>query len=277
MTDQIQTQQDPAAKQAFQVPEAYASKGWAKDIKSPDDLWKLTDNAQSLIGKRPAGIPSADAPDDEHQKFYGTLRPEKADAYKLPDVEGLPEGFDVAPYKQSAMSMFHEAGLSQKQAEKLWQTYLKTELGRAGENTVKAQEQQKALDAEFDAIVKEAFGEKYDASAKAAQELINAHTPETLRAAYGELADKPKAMAAVISALAGAKAEIDKIKAEYGAEGKITSGGQATAISIDEVRRELASLRTSKEAKDFTNPEYKKTMARIEELSAQVTRHYKNS
>jgi hypothetical protein len=66
------------ASNDFSIPESYQDRGWAKDIKSQEDLWKLTDNAQSLIGKRPAGIPTADAPQEEWDKFYQALgRPEQ--------------------------------------------------------------------------------------------------------------------------------------------------------------------------------------------------------
>ena len=57
MSDQ---QTSEAQTQQFSVPEAYKDAGWAQNIKSPDDLWGQFANAQSLIGKRPAGIPLAD-------------------------------------------------------------------------------------------------------------------------------------------------------------------------------------------------------------------------
>lgn len=278
MTDQIQTEQNTnvPSQPSFSVPEAYQDRGWAKDIKSPDDLWKLTDNAQSLIGKRPAGIPTADAPEEEWQKFYNAAgRPDSPDKYTLPDVEGLPEGLDLGPQKQTATKILHEAGLTQKQAEKVWSLYMKAELEAVGGAKAQSEEAQKALDAEFDQVTQKVFGDKYDASAKAAQDMINAYVPDELKDAYGALGDNPKALAAVISALSGAKAEIDKVKAEYGAEGSITSGAQTTSASIEDVRSELANLRISQAARDFTHPDHKKSMQRIEELTGQVNRHYK--
>jgi hypothetical protein len=273
------TQSQPVSQEqpanSFAVPEAYAGKDWAKSIKSPDDLWKLTDNAQSLIGKRPAGIPAPDAPDEEWTKFYNAAgRPEKPDAYKFSPIEGVPEGLDLTPIQQKAANILHQAGLNQKQADKVYQLFLKEELAAADQSKAQIEEKQKALDAEYDKVVSKVFGDKYDTAAKAAQDLIVKYVPEEMRGAYEQLADSPKAMAAVIKALEGAHSEIQKLHKEYGAEGKITSGAQTTGQSIDDVRQELAKLRTSKEARDFTHPEHKKIMARIDDLSGVVKSHY---
>ena len=85
----------------FSIPDKYKDAGWAKDIKSSEDLWKMNANAQSLIGKRPAGIPSNDASEEEWEKFYNTLgRPEEPSAYKFSDIEGLPEGVDLTSHTE---------------------------------------------------------------------------------------------------------------------------------------------------------------------------------
>jgi hypothetical protein len=273
-----QTESQPSQQSqpsSFAVPETYATKDWAKGIKTADDLWKLTDNAQSLIGKRPAGVPAPDAPDAEWDKFYAAAgRPEKADGYKLSDVEGLPEGLDLAPYKEKASSILHGAGLNQKQADKVWQMFIKAEMESANGNSAKITENQAAIDKEFDAVVKEHFGDKYDEVSKTALDFVNKHVPEGLRAAYSGISDNPKALAAMMAAMNAAHNEIEKVKKEYGVEGKITSGDQSAANNIDDVRKELAQLRTSKEAKDFLNPEHKKTMARIKELEPVVASYY---
>ncbi len=265
----------PVADGGFAVPETYKDKPWVQSVKSVDDLWKLNDNAQSLIGKRPAGIPPSDAPDEDWNKFFNAMgRPEKPEGYELPEVEGLPEGADITAQKQMALSIMHEAGLSPRQAAKLWQSYMKAELESTGKVRASFEEKQKALDAEYEKIVADTFGDKYDAASLAAQDLIKRHVPAEMIPAYESLADNPQAMAAVIKALSGAQDEIANLKKEFGAEGKLTSGNQAQSQSIDEVRQELAKLRTSREARDFTNPEHKKVMQRIEELSGVVKGHY---
>lgn len=283
MTEQVQTPQPNAspapaqetANNNFTVPDAYKDRGWSEKIKSPDDLWKTLDNAQSLIGKRPAGVPSQDASEEEWNKFYAAAgRPEKPDAYQFSDVEGLPEGFDPAPYKQKAATILHQAGLNQKQADAVWKMFISEELKAAGESKGNSEKQQAELDAEFDKIVSETFGDKYDAAAKTTQEMIAKHVPQNLIGVYDQIAENPKVLAAVIAAVNGAAQEIAEVKKKYGAEDKLSSGNATGAQSIDEVRKELAGLRTSKEARDFTHPDHKKTVERINALSDTVKRHF---
>lgn len=282
MTDQNQNPasqegQNPAAQgqpasNSFTVPDAYKERGWVEKIKSPDDLWKTLDNAQSLLGKRPAGIPANDAPEDEWEKFYQAAgKPEAPDKYQFSDIENLPEGFDATPFKEKAANILHQAGLNQKQADKVWKMFMQSEL----EALASQKELQAAKDAEFDALTKKHIPD-FDKASKVAQDMINAGVPEELRGAYAEVAENPKALAAVISALNHANSQIEKVKKEYGAEGKLPHGGQqAASQDMGEIRKELAQLRTSQAARDFTHPDNAKTKERIAALSAQVAQHYR--
>jgi hypothetical protein len=269
-----QQEQQPSPA-AFSIPEPYQTKEWAKGIKTPEDLWKLTDNAQSLIGKRPAGIPAPDAPDAEWEKFYSASgRPEKPDLYKFSDPEGIPEGVDLAPFKQKAASILHGAGLNQKQAEKVWQMFMKEEMGAASTNKASIEAKSKELDAEFDKLTKEHFGDKAENVSASVQDFINQNVPEGLRSAYTELADNPKALVALQAGINAALSEVEKVKKEYGAEGKLTTGEQPASQNIDETRTELAKLRISNAARDFTHADHKKTMEKINELSARVQKAF---
>jgi len=137
-------------------------------------------------------------------------------------------------------------------------------------------EQKKTLDAEFDKITKEHFGGDFEAAQKITTEMVGKFVPQELRGAFAALSDNPQALAAVAALTKGANSEIERIKKEYGAEGTITSGNQAASQDIDSIRKELAALRTSPEARDFLNPKHKETTDRITELSGLVQRHYKN-
>lgn len=268
--------QNPSSQSdsGFSIPDAYKDRGWTSKIKSQDDVFKLIDNQDQLIGKRPAGIPAADAPQEEWDKFYAAAgRPEKHDAYKLTDPEGLPEGADLTEYRTEAMEIMHKAGLTQRQAETLWKEFVAKEMGAANSGKAEYEAKQKELDAEFDKITQEHFGGDFESAQKLTIEMAGKFVPEALRGSFN---DAPPAVLAAVAALSkGAHAEIERIKKEYGAEAKITSGNQAAGQDIGEVRKELARLRTSNEARDFLNPKYKETMARIDELSGVVDRHYK--
>lgn len=228
----------------FKVPEAYAGKPWVEKIKSQDDVWKTLDNAQSLIGKKQQIVPSDGATEEDWNNFYKTIgRPEDAKGYKFKPVENLPQGIDLAPIHEKASSIFHKAGLTPKQAETVWDMYIKDELETVSKTTGETKEQQAKLDKEFDEVVNKEFGDKYDTASKNAQDMINKYVPESLRGAYSEIAEKPKALAAVIKALDSAHAEIDRVKKEYGKEGKLTSGDQSTGESATEVLQQLTNLR----------------------------------
>ena len=259
---QAEPQTNPEPTSSFSVPEAYASKGWAKDIKSPDDLWKLTDNAQSLIGKRAA--PAPDAPAEEWTNYMKQLgMPEKPDGYTLSDIEGVPEGMDLAPFKQQAQELMHKAGLTPRQADALWKEYISTELAASSKAQADA-------DKIYSELTTKHFGDKLSEDEAVAQEAIKAFVPEELRAAISKAPSD--ALVAMQALAANAKAEIDRIKKEYGAEGKLPSGEAAPAANIEQTRKELAALRSSPDATDPTSPRYKETRAKIEEMSAAVRR-----
>lgn len=271
-TTQTPNQATPS-EQSFVVPEAYHGKPWVEKVKSTDDLWKTLDNAQGLIGRKT--VPSPDAPDEEWQKFYNTLgRPEAADKYALPEVEGLPDGADLTESKKLATSIMHEAGLTQKQAEKLWKLYVGAELQNVEKTKQTQAENAKKLDAEFDETIKKLFGDKHEEKQRQALDLMKSTVPEDLRSAFDGVAENPKALAAVVAALAGAAEQIAEVKRKYGAEDGLTNGGQSAGgmQSMDAVRKELAVLRTSEAARDFMHKDHKATMDKIKSLSDSVQR-----
>lgn len=277
MTDQPQTSENQNPQ--FSVPEAYKDAGWAQNIKSSDDLWGQFANAQTLIGKRPAGIPTADAPDAEWDKFHSLMRPESPDKYTLSDVEGIPEGLDLAPYKQSALKMFHEAGLNSKQADKLWKMYVGSEVESVKGAEAKTAEAKAALDKEFDELTAKLWGDKYkDVEAKSL-ETIKSAVPDELKDAIPYIAENPKALAATIklvehaeSQAAQLRAELADVKKKYGVEDKLNSGAQTGGTSKDDVVRNLTELNMKVRGLDPFSPERKKMISDIEELRGQLAR-----
>ena len=253
----------------FSIPDEYKEAGWAKDIKSSEDLWKMNANAQSLIGKRPAGIPASDAPPEEWDKFYNAAgRPEDPSGYKFSDVEGLPEGFDPEPLKNQAAGILHEAGLNQQQADAVYKKYLQTEV-----EALKGQ--QEDLDKQFEELSKEHFDGALDEQQEVAIDFANKYVPEQLREGFAGLENNPKALAAIVSMAKGAQEEIRAVKAKYGAEDKLESGGQSAGQSVDEIRTQLAKLNTSEANRQFDHPDHKNTRQKIEELRGQLGRALK--
>lgn len=248
----------------FTVPESYADRGWAKDLKSNDDVWKLLDNAQSLIGKRPAGIPSNDASDEEWEKFFQAARPEQ---YEFTEIEGLPEGVDLSAQTEKASELFKKYGLTQKQADGLRKEWLMYEMSTMGEH-------QQALDKQFDELTSKHFDNLEEAQ-KLTLDAVNKYVPEEMRPHVQALENNPQALVGLISLATNMQKEISEIKEKYGAEGSLTHGQSTSAANLDEVRKELAQLRVSDAARNFDHPEHKQTHEKINQLSQTVRRMIK--
>jgi hypothetical protein len=212
-----------------------------------------------------------DAPEEEWEKFYNAAgRPEKPDLYKFSDIDGVQDKEALQQSQKIAADIMHKAGLNQKQADAVWKLYVQTE----AENLKQQQGKAAELDKEFEQIAQKHFGDRYADAEAALHGMIKQYVPEELRVGVDGIVDNPKMLAAFMAIANGAAADIAKIKTEYGAEGKMQTGGQSAGASIEDTRRELAALRSSREAQDFTNPKHKETIARIAELSAAVKRHY---
>lgn len=257
----------PAQTPTFSVPQEYADREWTSNIKSQDDLWKQFANSQELIGRRPAGIPTADAAPEEWDKFYAAAgRPDDPSGYELSAVDGLPEGADIAPFADMAAPILHAAGLSKSQAAEVWKGYLELE-------TKAALERSAAMDAQFDELSSKYFGDNFESVSASAQKFLVDVLDEGLRTEAANAT--PAQQIAMITVADNAMKRIAEIEKKYGAEGSITPGEQTAPNSIEDVRLELAKLRTSEAVRDFTHPDHKKSIARIEQLSEVVRRSVK--
>lgn len=98
-----------------------ATTQWVQAKNIPDARSALTSyhNLEKLLGAEKAGRalvpPRDDAPPEEWSAFYGKIgRPETVDGYKL----GVPEGQN-GDFAKTAATWFHEANVTNKQAETL--------------------------------------------------------------------------------------------------------------------------------------------------------------
>lgn len=137
---------DNPANDGFSIPDEYKEAGYAKNFKSQDDVWKALDNAQALIGKKTVGVPDWDnATDEEIQGYYDKVRPESSEGYDFfsEDFEGE---------KETYQAMFHEAGLSKKQAETLFNSY---------QADMKSKQAQAYSQEGLDTVLSEKLGDNY--------------------------------------------------------------------------------------------------------------------
>jgi hypothetical protein len=97
----------------FVVPKEYAEKGWAKKVKSQDDVYKLVDNLDSVAGKKRIVPDLSDLSKPEAQEYLASLRgTTKKEDYKFgentpPEMAGEYAG------------LFFDAGIPASMAEKI--------------------------------------------------------------------------------------------------------------------------------------------------------------
>ena len=270
MTDQAadttqQSVQSEPNQSSFAIPESYADRGWAAEgkIKSVDDLFKAYDNSQSLLGKRPAGIPAANASQEEWDKFYQTMgRPDDPTAYQLDSkFEGLPEDLDLSKFEDKAKSFFHKLGLSNEKANQAWRDYISMELEAVGEMKQANEAREAELDKEFDALGKSMFGDQFKDVTARAEQYLNANLPEELKGVVDTIRDNPKAMLAMVSLAEKTQAQIKEVKTKYGAEDTLQSGGQNAGMTVHDINRQIIEAKEkyskapvfSKEREDAQN------------------------
>lgn len=236
----------PAGQPQFNVPDEYKDRSWASKVKSEEDLYKQIDNLTSLVGKK--DVPSADATDEQLEEFYSKLRPETADAY---DIK-LPENVDPESINQEEMNaykdVFHKNGLTEKQANDLYNAYYKIEAGKTAQ-----------YDAQFDEIIKGQYGDKANDAVKTALKYVGAFDPEA-KAQFSQA--QPELMAAVVKMM-------NDHHSQYGDEDTIPSEtGGNPAQTKEDVLKELTQTRIS--AKNTVGDERAKSMQRIEELQKRL-------
>lgn len=271
MNDQ-QTNNAPPTTAGFAPPEQYASAAWAQNIKSNDDLWEQMANAQSLIGKRPAGIPADGASDDEWNKFYQAVgRPETYDKYSLDQIDGVPAGFDLSPFEDKFKQMAYKAGLSSKKANEIWKDYVGMELDAYGQSQKENSERSASLDKEFGSLAQKHFGDQFDLYSSQTQDRLRAVLPKELGIEWESV--PPQVMTAFIMMEKSHQGDISALNKKYGVEDALSSGGSVPGMNVDAVRAELVKVNSSlQKAKIFT-PEYKQleeTRARLRETLARM-------
>lgn len=142
---------------SFSVPDAYKDKGWAKKVQSQEDLYKLVDNLDGLVGKKSVVPDLSDLTKPEAQEFLKTLKGNtKIEDYKFP------EGADAEFSKQVA-GLFDAAGIPAPLANKIISEY-----SGIAEKIQAQQVSKEGLEAEW----KKSFGDDYTEAAGKATNLI---------------------------------------------------------------------------------------------------------
>lgn len=263
----------PAEGGGFSVPQEYANRGWTEKIQSYDDLFKAYDNSQTLLGKRPAGIPANDAPQEEWDKFYKAWgRPDDPAAYELStEVEGLPDDMDLSPYEEKAKSIAHELGLSPAQANKLWNRYVALELEATQEHKKSLETKSSDLDKRYDSLRDELFKDNFDDVFTQTQSYLLKSLPDNIKQAMTQVEDMPEVQMAFMKIVTDTRNEIAEIKKKYGAEDKLASGVQTQGLSMRQLLDKMNEVRDSMKTMQ-PSPRREEAERELERLRSQLSR-----
>lgn len=188
----------------FFVPDAYKNEGWTRNLRSYDDLWKTSDSAQKMIGKKTIGIPDDKSSEQEISDFYAKLRPGKAEDYNV-ELEGE----DKALFEK----LFYDNGISPRQAKALVDGY---------KESIRKVQGPMFSESGYKQTMNERFGSNADAKVKAVNDFITKEASQEDKALLNAL---PNNVLGIVYGL------IDRVQTRYAANDSDTSASTGGGFS----------------------------------------------
>lgn len=267
------------------APMEFRTSPWAQNVMKAEDpqaeIWTQFGNLQSLLGKRPGGMPSDDASPEEWANWSQSVAPRDTSVYgdirpQLPEAQGhLKEIIDGAYQQDMVAGLLETArslGIPKYQMQKLSQ--------KLGEYNVQiAQQIYDAQQAEMNAsnardteqnahfaeLLTQAFGNDYSAHHQAGTEFVRAHIPPSLIPVLETL---PNEALTIICGLA------HSVKSKYGMEDRFPGGAGATLVvqDRDQLSADLLAVSCSPEYQDPFNPQHKVAQQKFNNIAAQLAK-----
>jgi len=239
------------------IPKDYKDKEYLKGVDSFDKLFQNFDNAQKLIGSRPAGIPSADAPVEDWLKFHSQTAPKEAKDYQMPETEFSKANGRDEVFGSTMKELFKKAELSQKQVDILAEGYdayngVLTEKGKAANE---------AREKEFDAKINALYPDNRDGALKIAKDLMSANIPNELKPLLSNLSNDAMLLIA---------ATMNSVHDKYIKDDKIGGGGKGGGTNTAELRAEAMKIMQTKEYKDFRSLGHDEAQTKVQELYSSI-------
>jgi hypothetical protein len=250
----MQSNVTPDDGSGFSVPEEYKDKGYLKDVKSLDDVYKKLDGAQSLIGKTRVNFPTDESSDEDRKAFnIASGMPETAAEYAFEFPEGAErdEGFET-----QIKELFHSAGISGKAATVIQTGFdnIVTAMNEAGAE---------AKTAEFEQMATDMFGDNTAEVLSSAEALLQENLPEELFDRFEALPNDAKMAMSVV---------LKGIKDKYINEDNINdlNGGSGGANDIEGLRKKAMELRDNPAYKDGFHKDHEKVNNELTEIYARI-------
>lgn len=223
--DAVTPRQEGSPPNPFEIPEEYKDKGWVEKIKSPEDLWKQLDSAQSLIGKKSIVPEFKDG--QERLEYLAQFKPTDKSAYsEVMPQEGWQDGA-----KEFFTDAFDEANLTKEQAEKVINRYQEYERSLQGD--LYSEEGWKNT-------LKEVFPENTEAAAKEVSSILKANVSDDRKAMFDAM---PNNLRGLVLELTHNLAKRYGAKAEHvPSTGTNNDGGIDIEGKRNSIREQLAAL-----------------------------------
>ena len=240
---QAQGQQGATEGQGFSVPKEYAEKGWAKKVKTQDDVYKLIDNLDATVGKKMV-VPDFEKGDPkEIEAFVNMLRPKSKDEYSFG------EGVDKELAGKAA-EIFHKHGIPASLLNKAIPEYIALEKAKAAAMYSKEG---------MEEILKTSFGDSYKETTGKTTNFLK----ENLSKEDAELLESlPNEQMGVVYRLAKKVIDAYGVK-ETGQAGE--GGGGKHSGNVEEVRKSLRTQMSEMKKRPHNAEDYQKL---LDQLSA---------
>ena len=243
------------------LPPEHRGKEYFKDI----TFEKMTNEfvaLQTKLGERPSvGVPGADASQADRDTFYNSLRPKGMEEYTFIETDYSKANVgdeklkkSTEEFQTSMRQVFHDAGISQHQADKLTTGY---DGILAGMKT-KAE----TADAEFDQKITDTFGKDgREAALTRSKELMTAHIPESMKPLLEKLPN---------DALLLLTTTLDGVYKKYISEDVIGDKHKGATGDLTVLRAEAMGIYQSEDYRDFRRAGHDAAVTKYKELYGQI-------
>lgn len=254
---QTTTPQQGTETPSFSVPEAYKDKSWAAKVKSQDDVYKLVDNLNGLVGKKSVPFDYANADEEAIKAHHASVAPKGLEEYEFLKADD--------PVAKVIGDAFIANGIT----------------GYQGKSIVKAlapvfQEMETKRVSElkdgtkYAEMSKKVFGDGFEDKIKSVNKVLVENVPKELGAAFDDMPNSHRHAVdvAIDKIVSSYEAKIADMVKKYGiTESGAQAGGKQGTAAVDKaslqksIRAEIRAL----DARPHSAQEKQALIQRLEE------------